>query len=47
MANDLTQSFASLHHWDMQTPVPIGGGVDALLDGSVEQVLMRLRPSCS
>lgn len=47
IADDISQSFANLHRWDMEAPVPMGGGVDALLDAFLEEVLVRLHPSSS
>lgn len=44
MADDIAQSFASLHLWDAEAPVEMGGGVDAVLDAFLEEILVRLQP---
>ncbi|KAJ5812692.1 hypothetical protein N7447_009715 [Penicillium robsamsonii] len=45
VAEDIARAFNSLHHWDMESPVEMGGGVDAVLDAFLEEVLVRLQPS--
>ncbi|OQE94157.1 hypothetical protein PENNAL_c0004G00369 [Penicillium nalgiovense] len=45
VAEDIARAFNSLHHWDMERPVDMGGGVDAVLDAFLEEVLVRLQPS--
>lgn len=45
MADDIAQSFANLHLWDAEAPVQLGGGVDAILDAFLEEVLVRLQPN--
>ncbi|OOQ90815.1 ste20-like serine/threonine protein kinase [Penicillium brasilianum] len=45
MADDIAQSFASLHRWDTEAPVEMGGGVDAVLDAFLEEILVRLQPN--
>jgi serine/threonine-protein kinase 24/25/MST4 len=45
LTEELTRSFANLHRWDMESPVQMGGGVDAVLDAFLEEVLVRLQPS--
>ncbi|KAJ5617073.1 hypothetical protein N7537_002187 [Penicillium hordei] len=44
VAEDIARAFNSLHHWDMERPVDMGGGVDAVLDAFLEEVLFRLQP---
>ena len=44
VAEDIARAFNSLHHWDMESPVDMGGGVDAVLDAFLEEVLFRLQP---
>ncbi|KAJ5558749.1 Ste20-like serine/threonine protein kinase [Penicillium sp. DV-2018c] len=43
-AEDIARAFTNLHHWDQEGPVDMGGGVDALLDAFLEEVLVRLLP---
>jgi serine/threonine-protein kinase 24/25/MST4 len=45
MADEIAQSFANLHCWDAEAPVQMGGGVDAVLDAFLEEVLVRLQPN--
>ncbi|CAI7593616.1 unnamed protein product [Penicillium glandicola] len=45
VAEDIARAFNNLHHWDMEGPVDMGGGVDAVLDAFLEEVLVRLQPS--
>ncbi|KAJ5497055.1 hypothetical protein N7463_009042 [Penicillium fimorum] len=45
VAEDIARAFNSLHHWDMERPVDMGGGVDAVLDAFLEEVLVRLQPT--
>ncbi|KAJ5952487.1 uncharacterized protein N7479_010900 [Penicillium vulpinum] len=45
VAEDIARAFSNLHHWDMERPVDMGGGVDAVLDAFLEEVLVRLQPS--
>ncbi|KAG0161335.1 hypothetical protein PDIDSM_8869 [Penicillium digitatum] len=44
VAEDIARAFNSLHHWDMERPVDMGGGVDAVLDAFLEEILVRLQP---
>ncbi|KAF7718336.1 Uncharacterized protein PECH_001071 [Penicillium ucsense] len=44
MADSIAQSFANIHLWDMEAPVSMGGGVDAVLDVFLEEILVRLQP---
>ncbi|KAJ5782746.1 hypothetical protein N7457_004520 [Penicillium paradoxum] len=43
VAEDIARAFNNLHHWDMEGPVDMGGGVDAVLDAFLEEVLVRVR----
>lgn len=45
VTDEIAQSLANLHRWDMEAPVQMGGGVDAVLDAFLEEVLVRLQPS--
>lgn len=45
VADDIARSFVNLHHWDTEAPVQMGGGVDAILDAFLEEVLVRLQPN--
>ncbi|EPS25907.1 hypothetical protein PDE_00843 [Penicillium oxalicum 114-2] len=45
MADNIAQSFANIHLWDMEAPVSMGGGVDDVLDVFLEEVLVRLQPN--
>ncbi|KAJ5178140.1 uncharacterized protein N7500_000839 [Penicillium coprophilum] len=45
VAEDIARAFSNLHHWDMESPVDMGGGVDAVLDAFLEEVLVRLQPN--
>lgn len=45
IADDIARSLTNLHHWDMESPVQMGGGVDAVLDAFLEEVLVRLQPN--
>lgn len=45
VAEDIARAFTNLHHWDMEAPVDMGGGVDAVLDAFLEEVLVRLQPT--
>lgn len=45
IADDIARSLTNLHHWDMEAPVQMGGGVDAVLDAFLEEVLVRLQPN--
>lgn len=44
IADDISKAFNNLHRWDMESPVQMGGGVDAVLDAFLEEVLVRLQP---
>lgn len=44
IADDISKAFTNLHRWDMESPVQMGGGVDAVLDAFLEEVLLRLQP---
>jgi serine/threonine-protein kinase 24/25/MST4 len=44
VAEDIARSFNNLHRWDMEDPVDMGGGVDAVLDAFLEEILVRLQP---
>lgn len=43
-SDEISRAFANLHRWDMEDPVQMGGGVDAVLDVFLEEVLVRLQP---
>jgi len=45
VAEDIARSFNNLHRWDMEGPVDMGGGVDAVLDAFLEEILVRLQPN--
>jgi serine/threonine-protein kinase 24/25/MST4 len=45
ITDEIARSFTNLHRWDMESPVQMGGGVDAVLDAFLEEVLVRLQPS--
>lgn len=45
IADEIARSFTNLHRWDMESPVQLGGGVDAVLDAFLEEILVRLQPS--
>lgn len=45
VADDIARSFTDLQHWDTEAPVQMGGGVDAVLDAFLEEVLVRLQPN--
>ncbi|KAJ5166683.1 Serine/threonine-protein kinase svkA [Penicillium canariense] len=45
LADDIAKSFANLHRWDSEAPVQMEGGVDAVLDAFLEEVLVRLQPN--
>jgi serine/threonine-protein kinase 24/25/MST4 len=45
VAEDIARSFSNLHRWDMEGPVDMGGGVDAVLDAFLEEILVRLQPN--
>lgn len=45
VADELARSFTELHRWDVESPVQMGGGVDAVLDVFLEEVLVRLQPN--
>lgn len=49
VADELIRSFAALHCWDMEDPIPMAGGIDDVLDVFLEEVLVRIaapkRPS--
>lgn len=47
VAEEIARSFADLHCWDMESPVQMGGGVDAVLDAFLEEVLVRIQPTPS
>ncbi|KAJ5577908.1 uncharacterized protein N7459_006872 [Penicillium hispanicum] len=44
-SDEISRSFANLHRWDMEDPVQMSGGADAVLDVFLEEVLVRLQPS--
>ncbi|KAJ5902293.1 hypothetical protein N7495_002821 [Penicillium taxi] len=44
MTEEICRSFNNLHRWDMEDPVEMSGGVDAVLDVFLEEVLVRLGP---
>ncbi|KAJ5729290.1 uncharacterized protein N7483_003798 [Penicillium malachiteum] len=43
ITEELSRGFANLHQWDMEDPVQMGGGVNAVLDTFLEEVLVRLQ----
>ncbi|KAJ5082132.1 hypothetical protein N7532_011175 [Penicillium argentinense] len=45
ITNDIASLMTRLHQWDMTDPVPMGGGVDAVLDVFLEEVLVRIGPN--
>ncbi|KAJ5313977.1 uncharacterized protein N7443_000861 [Penicillium atrosanguineum] len=45
ITDEIARSFTNLHRWDMESPVQMGGGVDAVLDAFLEEILVRLQPS--
>lgn len=45
VADEIARSFSNLHRWDSEDPVDMGGGVDAVLDAFLEEVLVRLQPA--
>ncbi|KAJ5825977.1 hypothetical protein N7474_003115 [Penicillium riverlandense] len=47
VADEIARSFSNLHRWDSEIPVDMGGGVDAVLDAFLEEVLVRLQPASS
>ncbi|KAJ5612881.1 hypothetical protein N7510_006075 [Penicillium lagena] len=47
VADEIARSFSNLHRWDCEAPVDMGGGVDAVLDAFLEEVLVRLQPASS
>ncbi|KAJ5180513.1 hypothetical protein N7492_003723 [Penicillium capsulatum] len=44
VADELARSFAALHRLDMEDPIPMTGGIDAVLDVFLEEVLVRMAP---
>ncbi|KAJ5120385.1 Ste20-like serine/threonine protein kinase [Penicillium bovifimosum] len=44
-AEDIARAFTNFHQWDQEGPVDMGGGVDAVLDAFLEEVLVRLLPA--
>ncbi|KAK5806938.1 hypothetical protein VI817_001196 [Penicillium citrinum] len=44
-ANEISSLMTRLHQWDMSDPVPMGGGVDAVLDVFLEEILVRVQPA--
>ncbi|CAI7604216.1 unnamed protein product [Penicillium manginii] len=44
LANDISGLMTRLHQLDMTDPVPMGGGVDAVLDVFLEEILVRVQP---
>lgn len=42
VADEIARSFTKLHRWDMEDPVQMSGGIDAVLDVFLEEVLVRL-----
>ena len=44
-SDEISRSFANLHRWDTEDPVQMGGGIDAVLDVFLEEILVRLQPS--
>jgi len=45
VTDEIARCLTNLHRWDMEAPVQMGGGVDAVLDAFLEEVLVRLQPS--
>lgn len=45
MTNDISSLLTRLHQLDMLDPVSMGGGVDAVLDVFLEEVLVRVQPA--
>lgn len=45
LTEEISRNLANLHRWDMDDQVDMGGGVDAVLDAFLEEVLVRLQPS--
>ncbi|KAJ5346377.1 hypothetical protein N7541_008859 [Penicillium brevicompactum] len=45
VAEDIARSFSNLQRWDMEDSIDMGGGVDAVLDAFLEEVLVRLQPN--
>ncbi|KAJ5092081.1 hypothetical protein NUU61_006951 [Penicillium alfredii] len=45
ITEELTKSFINLHRWDMENPMDMDGGVNAVLDAFLEEVLVRVQPS--
>ncbi|KAJ5096930.1 hypothetical protein N7456_007651 [Penicillium angulare] len=43
IAEDISRCFANLHRWDMEDQVQMGGGVDAVLDVFLEEVLVQVQ----
>lgn len=43
IADDIAKSFSNLHRWDREAPVQMDGGVDAVLDAFLEEILARLK----
>lgn len=44
LTNEISGLLTRLHQLDMTDPVPMGGGVDAVLDIFLEEVLVRVQP---
>ncbi|KAJ5747187.1 uncharacterized protein N7511_008883 [Penicillium nucicola] len=47
VAEDIARAITNLHRWDMEDPIDMGGGVNAVLDAFLEEVLVRLQPTVS
>ncbi|CAG8283383.1 unnamed protein product [Penicillium salamii] len=45
VAEEIARSFSNLQRWDMEDSIDMGGGVDAVLDAFLEEVLVRLQPN--
>lgn len=44
VADELARSFTALHRLDMEDPITMTGGIDAVLDVFLEEVLVRMAP---
>ncbi|KAJ5975392.1 hypothetical protein N7481_009099 [Penicillium waksmanii] len=44
LTNEISGLLTRLHQLDMTDPVPMGGGVDAVLDVFLEEILVRVQP---
>jgi serine/threonine-protein kinase 24/25/MST4 len=45
LTNEISGLMTRLHQLDMTDPVPMGGGVDAVLDVFLEEILVRVQPA--